>query len=57
MKSKIIAVDFDDTCVKHEFPRVGEEIGAVKVLKLLVANGHKLILWTMRSDKTAKKTY
>lgn len=24
----IIAVDFDGTCVTHEFPRVGKEIGA-----------------------------
>ena len=47
----IIAVDFDGTCVSHEFPRIGRDIGAVPVLKKLVANGHKLILFTMRSDK------
>ena len=29
----IIAVDFDGTCVTHEFPRVGAEIGAAEVLK------------------------
>lgn len=46
----IIAVDFDGTCVKHRFPEVGEDIGAAKVLHRLVANGHKLILWTMRSN-------
>ncbi len=46
----IIAVDFDGTCVTHEFPKVGRDIGAVPVLKALVANGHQLILWTMRSD-------
>jgi len=46
----IIAIDFDGTCVTHEFPKVGRDIGAVPVLKELVANGHKLILWTMRSD-------
>lgn len=46
----IIAIDFDGTCVTHEFPTVGKDIGAVPVLKELVANGHKLILWTMRSD-------
>lgn len=28
----IIAVDFDGTCVTHEFPKVGEEIGAAPVL-------------------------
>lgn len=47
-------MDFDGTCVTHEFPQIGKDIGAVPVLKELVANGHKLILYTMRSDsKTA----
>lgn len=46
----IIAVDFDGTCVTHDFPRVGKDIGADKVLKELVDAGHKLILFTMRSD-------
>ena len=45
-----IAIDFDGTCVTHEFPSIGKEIGAVPVLKNLVANGHRLILFTMRSD-------
>jgi len=45
-----IAIDFDGTCVTHEFPKVGRNIGAVSVLKALVKNGHKLILYTMRSD-------
>lgn len=44
-----IAVDFDGTCVTHEYPRVGRDIGAVPVLKKLVDAGHKLILNTMRS--------
>lgn len=44
-----ICVDFDGTCVTHEYPNVGEEIGAVPVLKELTDNGHKLILFTMRS--------
>lgn len=44
-----IAVDFDGTCVTHEYPRVGRNIGAVPVLKKLVDAGHKLILNTMRS--------
>ena len=46
----IIAIDFDGTCVTHAYPEVGEEIGAVPVLRKLVAHGHQLILWTMRSD-------
>lgn len=45
----IIAVDFDGTCVTHEFPRVGAEIGAAEVLKELTDKGHKIILFTMRS--------
>jgi hypothetical protein len=44
----VIAVDFDGTCVTHEYPRVGQDIGAVPVLKKLVENGHQLILNTMR---------
>lgn len=47
----IIGIDFDGTCVTHDFPKIGKDIGAVPVLKELVANGHKLILFTMRSDK------
>lgn len=47
-----IAVDFDGTCVTHDYPRIGEDIGAVPVLKKLVKNGHQLILYTMRSGRT-----
>jgi hypothetical protein len=37
-ESIVIAVDFDGTCVTHEYPRVGQDIGAVPVLKKLVEN-------------------
>ncbi len=47
----VICIDFDGTCVAHEFPKVGEEIGSVPVLKELVENGHQLVLFTMRSDR------
>ena len=47
----VLAIDFDGTCVTHDFPKVGKDIGAIPILKELVKNGHKLILWTMRSDK------
>lgn len=50
-----ICIDFDGTCVTHEFPRVGKDVGAVPVLKDLVDAGHKLILFTMRSDRKTKK--
>jgi hypothetical protein len=51
-----IGIDFDGTCVKHEFPNIGADIGAVPVLKALVAEGHNLILFTMRSDKKDVKS-
>lgn len=46
-----IGIDFDGTCVTHEYPRVGKDIGAVPVLKKLTDSGHLLILNTMRSGK------
>ena len=48
----IIAIDFDGTCVTHEFPKIGKDIGAIPVLKELTNKGHKLILFTMRSNRT-----
>jgi hypothetical protein len=50
-----INIDFDGTCVTHDFPKVGKSIGAEKVLKRLTDNGHQLILFTMRSDRTEAK--
>ena len=47
----IIGIDFDGSVVTHEFPKVGKDIGAEPVLKKLIENGHKLILFTMRSNK------
>ena len=47
-----IAIDFDGTCVTHEYPEIGRDLGATTTLKTLVDNGHKLILLTMRSGKT-----
>lgn len=47
-----ICVDFDGTVVDHAYPSVGVDVpGAVDTLKLLVMYGHKIILYTMRSDK------
>ena len=52
----IIAVDFDGTCVEHEYPSVGMDVeGAVETLRALKNKGHRLILFTMRSgDKLDK---
>jgi len=53
----IIAIDFDGTIVEHIFPEIGEEVpGAISTLKKLLKGGHKLILWTMRSDVVAPKS-
>ena len=45
-----IIIDFDGTVVTHEYPAIGKSIGAEPVLKELVAAGHNLILFTMRSN-------
>ena len=47
-----IIIDFDGTCVTHEFPNIGKDIGAEKVLKKLIQKGHRLILFTMRCNHT-----
>jgi hypothetical protein len=49
-----IAVDFDGTIVKHEYPRIGEELpGAFDTLKELQKT-NSLILHTMRSGPELK---
>jgi hypothetical protein len=48
----IIAIDFDGTCVKHQYPQIGPTLPmAVETLRELAAYGHELILYTMRSGK------
>lgn len=48
----IIAVDFDGTIVKHEYPQIGAELPfAIKTLQMLQNDGHILILWTVREGK------
>lgn len=52
-KTFTVAVDFDGTCVTDEFPRVGKDIfGAEIALKKLVADGHRIILWTCREHSS-----
>ena len=53
-KSIVLNIDFDGSVVKHEYPKIGDDIGSVPVLKRLVAEGHKLILFTMRCDSGVK---
>ncbi len=45
----ILAIDFDGTCVTHLYPGLGNDVGAQPVLSALVAEGHRLVLFTMRS--------
>ena len=48
-----IVIDFDGTVVKHRYPAVGEDIGAIPVLRKLLQNGHQLLLNTMRSRNSS----
>lgn len=50
IRDAIIAIDFDGTVVTHVYPEVGDDAGAVPVLKELVANSCRLVLYTMRHD-------
>lgn len=51
IRDAIIAVDFDGTVVTHAYPHIGNDIGAVPVLRELIGNGCRVILYTMRSGR------
>lgn len=52
----IIAVDFDGTIVQDRYPEIGKEIPfATSTLKMLMQEGHQLILWTVRRGRTLEK--
>ncbi len=51
IRNAIVALDFDGTVVTHAYPNIGNDIGAVPVLRELLDNGCRLILYTMRSGK------
>lgn len=47
-----IAIDFDGTIVEHRYPEIGEELPfATDTLKMLIADRHRLILWSVREGK------
>jgi hypothetical protein len=48
-----IAVDFDGTCVKNNWPDSCklEDIGAIPVLKMIANKGHEIILFTCRKNE------
>jgi hypothetical protein len=54
MPEVVIAVDFDGTCVTHDYPYIGSDIGAVPVLRELADAGYHLVLNTMRSGRLEK---
>ena len=48
----LIAVDFDGTIVEHRYPAIGRELPfATDTLRRLTADGHRLILWTVREGQ------
>lgn len=56
--SQIIGIDFDGTIVEHAYPEIGAPVpGAIDTIKDLIANGHRIILWTMRSGETLQEAY
>ena len=47
-----IAIDFDGTIVTHQYPEIGEERPfAIETLKMLIAEHHRLILWSVREGQ------
>ena len=45
----VIAVDFDGTIVENRCPEIGEERPfAIETLKMLIADRHRLVLWSCR---------
>jgi len=50
MNNRIIAIDFDGTIVKDNYPQIGElKDNAVFVINKLKHEGYHLILWTSRT--------
>ena len=51
-KHLIIAIDLDGTIVENAYPNIGKPmIFAFETMKKLQSEGHRLILWTYRTDK------
>lgn len=51
-KRMIIAVDFDGTLCKSEFPSIGEpKYEVISLIRQMIDNGNEVILWTTRNGK------
>ena len=47
-----IAIDFDGTIVQDRYPEIGNERPfATQTIKMLMAEGHQFILWTVREGE------
>ena len=47
-----IAVDFDGTIVEDNYPKIGAERPfATETLRMLIAEHHNIILWSVRQDE------
>lgn len=47
----ILAIDFDNTIVKEEYPSIGPLLeNAKQVINQLYDDGHYIIIWTCRSE-------
>lgn len=56
IESKVIAVDFDGTIVQNKYPKIGKPLPfAFETLKLLQKEGHRLVMWTVRSGKSLEE--
>ena len=51
----LIAVDFDGTVVTHAYPEIGDDAGAVAVLKELTDNGCRLNHLTALSSSAPER--
>ena len=55
MKNKIIAVDFDGTLVKDEYPKIGSPNIKLRNKLRKLARDNTLILWTCRTGDKLKE--
>lgn len=51
-----IAIDFDGTVVEDRYPEIGRERPfATDTLRMLIADRHRLILWTVREGRALEE--
>ncbi len=50
-RAKILAVDFDGTLCKHDYPEIGPPTPVLSYVKQKKSEGWKIILWTCRGGE------